>query len=110
MQLIKTASIISIERPVKISSTVLYNSSSPFYSLRSSWVFSQPKSHGRMVEYPCYTAAAFESGNIQFLLDSPCRVNPCIVHMNQSQGFATFFGIWRHFLNEWTEQFFIKEQ
>jgi hypothetical protein len=32
-----------IERPVKISSTTSYNSSSPLYSLCSSWVFSQPK-------------------------------------------------------------------
>jgi hypothetical protein len=49
---------------------------------------------------------AFESGNVQFLLDRPCRVNSCIVHMNQSQGFASFFGIWLHFLSEWTRHFF----
>jgi hypothetical protein len=36
---------------------------------------------------------AFESGNIQFLLGCPCRVNPCIVHMNHSQGFATFWNL-----------------
>jgi hypothetical protein len=32
---------------------------------------------------------AFESEKIQFLLGCPCRVS-CIIHMNQSQGFASF--------------------
>jgi hypothetical protein len=36
-------------------------------------------------------------------LGCPCRVDPCIVHMNQSQGFASCFGIWLHFLSEFTE-------
>jgi hypothetical protein len=36
----------------------LYNSSSLLYSLRSSWVFSQPKGKSRMVQYPGYTVAA----------------------------------------------------
>jgi hypothetical protein len=44
-----------------------------------------------MVQYPGYLpAAAFESGNIQFLLDFFCRVNSCIAHVNQNQGFASF--------------------
>jgi hypothetical protein len=27
----------------------------------------------------------------------------------QSHGFASFFGIWMHFLSEWTQHFFTKE-
>jgi hypothetical protein len=36
---------------------------------------------------------AFESRNIQLLLGCPCRVNLCIVDMNQSQGFARFWNL-----------------
>jgi hypothetical protein len=42
-------------------------------------------------------------------LGCPCRVNPCIVYMNQNQAFASFFGICLHFLSEWTKHFFTKE-
>jgi hypothetical protein len=52
---------------------------------------------------------AFESGNIQFLLGGPGRVNPCIVHMNQNEGLASFLEFGCIFSASGFNTFFPKE-
>jgi hypothetical protein len=111
IQSTKAVLIISIERHVIISSTTSYNSSFPFYSLRSSWVFSQPKRKSRMVQYPGYTMTApcVWIGKHPISLGLPLRRGPLHCPYESEQGFASFVGIWRHFLSDWTQHFFTKE-
>jgi hypothetical protein len=104
IQLTKTVSIISIERPVKISSMTSYDSPSPSYSLCSSWVFSQPRRKSRMVQYHSHTVAAtciwIWKHPISLGLPLPCEPLHC--PYQPKLRVCEFFGIWLHFLSEWT--------
>jgi hypothetical protein len=111
IQSTKTASIISIEKPVKFHPR-LHVIHFPHYILSGqagSSANRKAKAGWCNIRAIRWLRHAFESGNIQFLFGCPCRVNHCIVHMNQSHGFASFLGIRLHFLSEWTTRFFTKE-
>jgi hypothetical protein len=97
--------------PSKFVSTTSYNSYFPFYSLRSNWVFSQPKRKNRMVQYSGYAmaAACVSIGKHPISLGSPLPCEPLHSPYESRSRVCEFFGIWLHFLSEWTKHFFIKE-
>jgi hypothetical protein len=105
----KTVSIISIKRPVKISSTTSHNSfPHDILSVQAGFSDNRKKSDGA-ISGQCGGCGVRLIGKnpISLGLPLPCESLHCPYESKSKV--CEFFEIWLHFLSEWTKHFFTNE-